>query len=128
MTRAQSKRIATAGAAITVHSAASSLPSPTAGASVAGWNHDTNGCIEMFELTITGSTTISLTSAKLYAIEGGVAYFLADLNGGNAISLTTTLGFRCRLHHSPLTSAYALSGSLSAGNVTVTVRPIREVE
>ena len=125
--RRPNRRIALAGPEIVLHNAAAALPDPpTAGASVAAWNGQ-DGSVEEFELTITASAATSLTNAALYSIETGVAIAVAALSTA-AIALTATKGFRARLKHSPLASAYALSGTFANANLTVRVRPLRVME
>jgi hypothetical protein len=126
--RRPNRRIALAGPEIVLHAAATTLPDPpTAGASVASWNGQ-DGSVEDFELTITASAATSLTNAVLHSIEAGIAIAMGVLNGGTAIALTATKGFRARIKHSPLAGSYALSGAFTGANVTVRVRPIRIME
>lgn len=123
------RRIALAGPEVTLHAAAAALPDPpVAGQSVAVWNGLEGSSVEEFELTITASAATSLTAAILYSIEAGVAIAVAQLNGGAAIALTPTKGFRVRLPHSPKATVYALSGTFAAANLTVRAQPLRRVE
>lgn len=118
-----SKRVAPAGAAIVLHNGVTALAAPTVGTSVAAWNH-ANGstAIEKFELTITATGSVTMTNAVLHSVEGGVGIVVATLPA--SIALTATKGYRVRLDHSPLASAYALEAAFT-GTVTVTARPLR---
>ena len=126
--RRPNRRIALGGPEVVLHNAAATLPDPpTAGVSVAAWN-GAEGSVEEFELTITASAATSLTAAAMYSIEAGVAIAVGQLNGGAAIALAATKGFRVRLPHSPKASAYALSGTFTGANLTVRAQPLRRVE
>jgi hypothetical protein len=123
------RRIALGGPEVVLHNAAATLPDPpTAGQSVAAWNGQEGSSAEEFELTVTANAATSLTAATLFSIEAGVAIAIGSLNGGAAIALAPTKGFRVRLPHSPRDTVYALSGTFAGANLTVRAQPLRRLE
>lgn len=130
--RRPNRKIASAGGELVIHNAVAALPDPpTAGTSVAQFGN-ADGVVEYIEFTIWASAASVLSGAKIYSYEsvGGAdrAVLVATLNQGSDISLNTARAFRVRLRHSPTQLAYALAGGISAGNITMVAKPLREVE
>lgn len=120
-------RVTVPTAAIPLATAQATLPfPPTADTSEAVPTfNDSEGSVPEFEIELFSAASCTLTNAMLWGKLGSVWYLYGPLNDGNSISLDSNRGFRQRFGHSPRTTEYGVSGTLSASTVTVTAVAIR---
>lgn len=124
--------IAVGGADIVLHDAETSLSTPSGssdGESVDSLNNH-EGSIALFELKLTAASSVTLSDANLYGKSGDDPWMLhGELNDGEDIDLTSDVGYRTRILHSPEVDRYAVGASLSSSvAVTVELLPLREIE
>lgn len=124
--QAPRRRKKAAGAGITLHSAATSLPKPpSSGGDVSSWNSASDGVLEQGECYLVGSGDVTLSNVELFGKVGSVWYAYGLIAGGADIVLSTTRGFRFKFEHSPQTTDYAIGATMSsATGVTATVIPV----
>ncbi len=118
--------------AVTFASAATTLPAPSAAPS--------QGQLDAFEAweggkytpqfataSIDSDGTGTITVATLYGwdVADSAWRAIAQLNGGNAVSLTADIGFEERLNDVAIFGALAVAGPVTGGiNVTVKFTPV----
>lgn len=75
-------------------------------------------------LSVDGSTTISMTSGKLYRYDAAAAKWRAVATLATPIALTSAIGYEVVLEDIGGGSRYAISATLDTGNVTVKLTPM----
>lgn len=112
---------------VTLHTAATALATPTTGVALHEDCFHGSSSPRGWILSIDFSTTATLTDGKLCRKHGAAMRVIAVLNDGNVISGESGLGFEQLLQDigGDPADLYAVKGTISTGNVTIKLRPVR---
>lgn len=118
---------------VTLHSAVATLPVPTTAASGADVRSVlTTAAAHSLELTIQGDAAATLSNVKLWGYDGSDWFEIARPNNGLSISIISSaaifLGYSERFIDIAIYERLMLSATVSAGNITVKVREIENME
>lgn len=111
----------------TLHTAATSLPTPTAGVTLPAGAFNGNSCLRDWIISVDFSTTATLANAKLCRKHGTAWRAIAELNDGEDIAGESGLGFEQLLHDiggDPEDEYAVKADNPSAGTVTIKLRPL----